>query len=39
MEALVAYSAGSLIANVGAALMWASWVLWHRRHGKDVDWW
>jgi len=39
VEILAAWSAGSLIAAVGAIMIWASWVAWHRRHGERVDWW
>ena len=39
MEILAAWSAGSLIASIGAIAIWSSWVAWHRLHGEQVDWW
>jgi hypothetical protein len=39
MDTIVAFSAGSLIANLAAVLVWTSWVVWHRHQGQHVDWW
>ncbi len=39
MDALMAFSAGSLIANAAAILIWSSWVAWHRLQGEQTEWW
>ena len=39
MDILAAWSAGSLLASLGAIAIWTSWIAWHRVHGEHVDWW
>jgi len=39
MDELAAFSAGIVIVNAAAALIWMSWVAWHRMHGEHVNWW
>jgi hypothetical protein len=39
MDELAAFSAGIVIVNAAAALIWMSWVAWNRMHGEHVNWW
>jgi hypothetical protein len=39
MDELAAFSVGVVIVSAAAALIWMSWVAWHRMHGEHVNWW
>jgi len=39
MDALVMFSAGTLVVNAFAVVIWTTWVAWHRIHGEHVNWW